>query len=182
MVRPPPHFTLGDMNKLKPVLGLMLLGCVSAQALQVGTLPLVADTPGKLLSLSPEAIAQIYPQNNRPEAVYLTADKKVSLAFEQRSAPLKPGEISGLVGQYPAIIKSQVPGLKSLVSKQLTIGGTPWAQFVYTLPGKDGERRRETLLGSVGGKLLMLNVDSTTADYSKNQVEVRSFINSLHMQ
>lgn len=170
------------MNKLARLLALLVVAAPSAHALQIAKLPLSADVPAKMLSLTPEAIAKIYPQSARPEAVYLTADKKVALSFEQRRTPLKPNEISALVGQYPAVIKSQVPGLGSLVSKQLTIGGTPWAQFVYTLPSKAGERRRETLLGSVGGKLLMLNIDSTVSDYSKNQVDVRSFVNSLQVQ
>ncbi len=169
------------MTNLRVVVGLtaLLLGSVQALTFKIGNLPLSADMGDKMLSLSPEAIAKIYPQNNRPEAVYLTPDKKVSLAFDQRRTALKPNEIGGLVAQYPAIIKAQVPNLKSLVSKQVTIGGAPWAQFVYTLPSSAGERRRETLLSSADGKLLMLNIDSTTADYNKNQVQVRSFINSL---
>lgn len=182
MVLGRPTFTLKDMSTPYRLLALALLSGSLAGALPIAQLPLSADVPDKMLSLTPQGIAQIYPQNNRPAAVFLSADKKVSISLEQRRTPLKPQDIGVLVGQYPAVIKAQVPGLSSLVSRQLTINGVPWAQFVYTLPVKGGERRRETLLGSADGKLLMVNVDSTVNDYNKNQVDVRGFINSLQVQ
>ncbi|WP_420596279.1 hypothetical protein [Deinococcus sp.] len=151
----------------------------NAATAQLQNLPLSVETNDKMLTLTPIAIEKIYPAQSRPEAVFLTGDKKVTMGFEWRQTLLKPTEVSGLVGQFPAVIKAQVPGLKSLTPKLLTIQGTPWAQFIYTLSGKSGDLRREMLITSAQGRMLILNVDSSVKDYSTNDVMVRTFVNGV---
>ena len=159
--------------------GLLATGLAQAATAQLPNLPLSVETSDTLLKLTPEAIQKIYPAQSRPEAVFLTGDRKVTMGFEWRQTALKPAEVSGLVGQFPAVIKAQVAGLKTLTPKLLTIQGTPWAQFVYTLAGKSGDLRREMLITSVQGRMLILNVDSSLKDYSANDVAVRTFVNGV---
>ncbi len=161
--------------------GLMATGLAQAATAQLSNLPLSVETSDTLLTLTPAAIQKIYPSQSRPEAVFLTNDKKVTMGFEWRQAALKPGEVSGLVSQFPAVIKSQVAGLKTLTPKLLTIQGTPWAQFIYTLAGKNGDLRREMLVTSAQGRMLILNVDSSVKDYSTNDIAVRTFVNGIKL-
>lgn len=159
--------------------GLLGTGLAQAATAQLINLPLSVETSDTLLTLTPAAIQKIYPSQSRPEAVFLTNDKKVSMGFEWRQASLKPNEVSSLVSQFPAVIKAQVPGLKTLSPKMLTIQGIPWAQFVYTLPGKNGDLRREMLVTSAKGRMLILNIDSSVKDYSSNNSAVRTFVNGI---
>ena len=163
------------------LLGLMGTSFAQATPAPLQNLPLSVETSDTLLTLTPAAIQKIYPAQSRPEAVFLTGDKKVTMGFEWRQASLKPAEVSGLVGQFPAVIKSQVPGLKTLTPKLVTIQGTPWAQFIYTLSGKNGDLRREMLITSAQGRMLILNVDSSMKDYTTNDQAVRTFVNGVKL-
>lgn len=159
--------------------GLLATSLAQAATAKLPNLPLSVETSDTLLTLTPAAIQKIYPAQSRPEAVFLTNDKKVTMGFEWRQTSLNPSEVSGLVSQFPAVIKAQVPGLKTLSPKLLTIQGIPWAQFVYTLTGKNGDLRREMLVTSANGRMLILNVDSSMKDYSANDIAVRTFVNGI---
>ncbi len=161
------------------LLGVLAVGLAQAATAQLPNLPLSVETSDTLLTLTSTAIQKIYPAQSRPEAVFLTNDKKVTMGFEWRQTALKPGEVGGLVSQFPAVIKAQVAGLKTLTPKLLTIQGTPWAQFIYTLAGKNGDLRREMLVTSAQGRMLILNVDSSMKDYAANDLAVRTFVNGV---
>jgi hypothetical protein len=62
------------------------------------------------------------------------------------------------------------------------IGGTSWAQFVFTTPGKGGDDlRRELLMTSAQGRILVVTIAGNVKDYSRNEAVIRSLTNSVRV-
>ena len=162
-----------------------------AQATPAATAPTLAKLPNlplsiapsdALLKLSDEGILKAFPSGNRPEAVLLSSDSKVTMSFEWRDTKLAPADVATMLTRFPAIIKSQVPGIKSLKQQMLPLNGTNWADFVFVAPGRSGDVRREMLITSAQGRMLVLTISSNLLDYTaKNEAAVRTLTNSLRV-
>lgn len=162
------------------VLGLLVAGLAAAAPVKLGSLPVTVEPDAKLLTLTPEGIKRVFPSaTGRPDAVFMTGDRKVSVAFEWRKSKLAPGELTTLVNQFPAVIRAQVPGVKALKTESIQIGGKPWAQFIFTTPGKGDDLRRELLMTSAGGRLLVVTIAGNVKDYSRNEAQLRSFLGNI---
>ncbi|WP_309571143.1 hypothetical protein [Deinococcus sp.] len=169
-----------------PLLCAALLGpAAAATPVKLANLPLSVEPNARLLTLSSEGIRTAFPAAaGRPDAVFMTEDRKVSVAFEWRSSKLAMNEIEKLVAQFPAVIRAQVPNVKTLKATMLQVGGTPWAQFVFTTPpsaAQGDDLRRELLVTSLGGRMLVLTIAGNLKDYSRNEAVVRTLTNSVHL-
>ncbi|ASN80827.1 MULTISPECIES: hypothetical protein [Deinococcus] len=162
--------------------GALLTGLAGAVPVKLGTLPLSLEPNAKLLTLNQAGIAQAYPSAaGRPDAVFLTEDRKVTMSFEWRQGKLSGADVTKLVSQFPSVIRSQVPNLKSLKSGTLESGGSTWAQFVFTTPGKTDDLRREMLVTSLQGRMFVITVAGTVKDYSRNEAVVQSLLRSIKL-
>lgn len=167
------------------LLAATLLGTASGVPVKLGALPLSVEPNARLLTLSSAGIRTAFPSAaGRPDAVFMTEDRKVSVAFEWRGSKLAVNEIEKLVAQFPAVIRSQVPNVKTLKANMLQLGGTPWAQFVFTTPPSQmqgDDLRRELLVTSLGGRMLVLTIAGNMKDYSRNEAVVRTLTNSVRL-
>jgi len=153
-----------------------------AVPVKLGALPVMVEPNAQLLTLNEAGIAKVFPSSSsRPDMVFLTEDRKVSVAFEWRQGKLTAGQVPDLVAQFPAVIRSQVPNVKTLKAGVVQIGGTPWAQFVFTTPGKGDDLRRELLMTSAGGRILVLTVAGNVKDYSRNEAVLRNLTGSVRV-
>lgn len=153
-----------------------------AGPVKLGALPLTVEPNAKLLTLSDEGIRKAFPSAaGRPNFVFLTEDRKVSVAFEWRDGKLASNEVEKLVSQFPALIRAQVPNVKSLKANVLQMGGASWAQFVFTTPGQGDDLRRELLMTSLQGRVLVITVAGNVKDYSRNEAVVRSLTNTVRL-
>ncbi|ADV67243.1 hypothetical protein [Deinococcus maricopensis] len=167
------------MNRLTLTLAALLTaGAAHAERVALPNLPVSVDAPS-LLELNAGGISKLFPGVNRPEAVLLTGDQRVVMSFEWRPTSLRTTEVGTLVQQFPAVLRKQVPNLKSLTQGALQLNGTQWAQFVITAPGKTGDVRREMLVTSAGGRMLILTISGLATDYTKNLGTILAFRNSL---
>ncbi|MBB5378270.1 hypothetical protein HNQ07_003771 [Deinococcus metalli] len=168
-----------------PLLSAALLGTAGAVPVKLANLPLSVEPNAKLLTLSSEGIRTAFPAaTGRPDAVFMTEDRKVSVAFEWRASKLAVNEVEKLVAQFPAVIRAQVPNVKTLKATLLQVGGAPWAQFVFTTPpsaAQGDDLRRELLVTSLGGRMLVLTIAGNLKDYSRNEAVVRTLTNSVHL-
>ncbi|MDO4246113.1 MAG: hypothetical protein Q4C89_08830 [Deinococcus sp.] len=164
------------------VLALLTAGLSLAAPLKLSNLPVTVEPSPKLLTLTPAGIRSAFPSaTGRPGAVFMTEDRKVSVALEWRTGKLAPNEVEQLVKQFPAVIRSQVPGIKALKSDMVQLGGKPWAQFIFTTPGQGDDLRRELLMTSAGGRILVMTIAGNVRDYSRNEALIRSFANSVRV-
>ena len=85
------------------------------------------------------------------------------------------------MAQFPAVIRAQVPNVKTLKSSLVQVGGSPWAQFVFTTPGQDDDLRRELMVTSAGGRMLVLTIAGKVKDYSRNEAVIRNLTNSVRL-
>ncbi|MFC4452866.1 hypothetical protein [Deinococcus sonorensis] len=157
------------------------MSSVLAAPAKLGNLPLTVEPNAQLLVLNEAGIQKAFPSGHRPDAVFLSNDRKVSVAFEWRDTPLSPGDVQPLVTQFPAVIRAQVPGIKSLKEQLLTYNGNSWAQFVFVASGKNGDVRREMLITSAQNRMLVVTVSSTVADYTKNATPINALTGSLRL-
>lgn len=174
------------MKRSLLVLGLALggvsLGFASAVPVRLGSIPVSVESSPKLLTLTEAGIRNAFPSAaGRPDAVFMTEDRKVSVAFEWRSGKLAPNEVEKLVSQFPAVIKSQVPNIKTLKSGLVDLGGQPWAQFVFTTPGQGDDLRRELVMTSLGGRVFVMTIAGNVKDYSRNEAVIRALASSVHI-
>lgn len=154
----------------------------SAVPVKLGNVPVTVEPNARLLTLSAAGIRTAFPSAaGRPDAVFLTEDRKVSVAFEWRSSKLAKNEITTLVEQFPSVIRAQVPNVKSLKASLVQVSGTPWAQFVFTTPGQGDELRRELLVTSAGGRMLVLTIAGNVKDYGRNEAVIRALANSVRV-
>lgn len=162
--------------------GLLVSSLAWAVPVQLKNMPLTLEPNATLLTLKEEGIRTAFPSAaGRPDVVFLTADRKVSVAFEWRSSKLATNEVEKLVSQFPAVIRSQVPNVKTLKSELVQIGPTPWAQFVFTTPSTGDDLRRELLVTSMGGRMLVVTIAGNMKDYSRNEAVVRNLANSVRL-
>ncbi|AXG98626.1 hypothetical protein ACTQ9L_06550 [Deinococcus wulumuqiensis] len=163
-------------------LGLLLVGLASAAPLKLSNLPVTVEPSAKLLTLTPAGIRSAFPSAaGRPGAVFMTEDRKVSVALEWRTGKLAPNEVEKLVAQFPTVIRAQVPGVKALKANLVQLGGKPWAQFIFTTPGQGDDLRRELLMTSAGGRILVMTIAGNVRDYSRNETLIRSFASSVRV-
>lgn len=159
-----------------------LLSGALAAPVKLHTVPVTVEPNARLLTLSDAGIAKAFPTaSSRPDAVFMTEDRKVTVAFEWRDGRLAPAQVSDLVTQFPAVIRAQVPNVKTLRASLVQVGGTPWAQFVFTTPGQGDDVRREFLITSVQGRTLVVTIAANTGDYSRNETVVRNLVNSVRL-
>lgn len=142
--------------------------------------PVVVQLNERFLSLTPEGIRSIFPiAAGRPDAVFMTRDRKVSIAFEWRRGKLKTNEVKQLLTQFPPLLKRQVPDAQQLKSRLLTFAGRSWAQFVFTTPRQGGELRRELLMTSVKGRLFVITIAGKTKDYKQYATDIQQLMNGM---
>ena len=159
-----------------------LSGAALAAPIKLGTLPLTLEPNARLLTLNDAGIAKAFPSAaGRPDAVFLTEDGKVSVALEWRESRLTPAQVPDLVRQFPSVLRAQVPNIKALKANVVEIGGTPWAQFVFTTPGQGDDLRREFLMTSAQGRLLVVTIAGNVKDYSRNETVIRNLANSFRV-
>ena len=173
---------LSAMKRVLTLAALSLSTAVLAQSgtIKVGDLPLSVDLGGKISMLNDAWIRKAYPRfDGRPDAVFRTEDGRVTTTFQWREAKLAPAEVERLAAEYPAVLKSQVPGLKSLKASVLQLNGKNWAQVILTAPGQKDDLRREMLMTSLAGRMLVVTIQSNVKDFSKNEAQVRAFTSSL---
>lgn len=171
-------------TSLLTLTALALLGAPAALAapLKLQNVPVTVDTNPKLYVLNDAGIARAFPSAaGRPEAVFLTEDRKVTVAFDWREAALAPGGVAALTENFAAGLRTQVPNLKTIRSAAVQVGGHPWGQIIFTAPGQGDDRRFEMLLTSAGGRLLVVTIASNVRDYSRNENLVRNFASSLRV-
>ncbi len=171
-------------SSMKRTLSVLLfsLGLAAAVPVKLGNIPVTVESSPKLLTLTDAGIRKAFPSAaGRPDAVFLTDDRKVSVAFEWRDGKLAPNEVDKLVTQFPAVIKAQIPSLKSLKSNMVQLSGKPWAQFVFTTPGQGDDLRRELLMTSVGGRVLVMTIAGNLKDYSRNETTIRGLASSVRV-
>lgn len=157
-------------------------GLAQAATVKLGSIPASVDSSPKLLSLTDAGIRNAFPSAaGRPDAVFMTEDRKVSVAFEWRSGKLAPNEVEKLLAQFPAVIKAQVPNIKTLKSSLIDLGGQSWAQFVFTTPGQGDDLRRELVMTSLGGRVFVMTIAGNVKDYSRNEATIRALANSVHL-
>ncbi|MDL2345821.1 hypothetical protein QOL99_16960 [Deinococcus sp. MIMF12] len=163
---------------------LALLGAPAALAapLKLQNVPVTVDTNPRLYVLNDAGIARAFPSAaGRPEAVFLTEDRKVTIAFDWREAALAPAGVASLTNEFATGLRAQVPNLKTIRSAAVQVGGHPWGQIIFTTPGQGDDRRFEMLLTSAGGRLLVVTVASNVKDYSRNENLVRNLASSLRV-
>ncbi|GAA5502173.1 hypothetical protein Dxin01_01912 [Deinococcus xinjiangensis] len=160
----------------------LTLGTAFAAPMQLGSLPVTVESSPKLLVLTDKGIRSAFPSAaGRPDAVFLSEDRKVTVAFEWRDGKLAPNEIDKLAAQYPAVIRAQVPNIKTLKAGTVEMNGKQWAQFVFTTPGQGDDLRREQLITSLGGRLFVVTVAAKVKDYSKNEDTIRALTGSIRL-
>lgn len=173
------------MNKpLLLLAALALLGTPAALAapLRLQNVPVTVESNPKLYVLNDAGIAKAFPSAaGRPEAVFLTEDRKVTVAFDWREAALAPNGVAALTESFVAGLRTQVPNLKTVRSAAVQVGGHPWGQIIFTTPGQGDDRRFEMLLTSAGGRLLVVTIASSVKDYSRNENLIRNFASSLRV-
>lgn len=153
----------------------------TGQRATLSALPLSVESNARLYALTSAGIKQAFPGNSQPEAVFLSEDRKVTVSLEWRSSKLAQTEVPGLLTSFGNVIRSQVPGLKSFKAQPATIGGSTWSQFVFVAPGKVGDVRRELLITSLQGRMLVVTVSGLVADYSRNETPIRALVNSIRL-
>lgn len=162
------------------LLGALLAGLAAAAPLKIANLPVTVEPSARLLTLTPAGIRSAFPSAaGRPDAVFMTEDRKVSVALEWRSGKLAPAEVEKLVTQYPPVIRAQVPGVKALKADLVQLGGKSWAQFIITTPSQGDDLRRELLITSVGGRVFVMTIAGNVKDYSRNEALIRAFAGSV---
>ncbi len=153
-----------------------------AETLKLDPMPVSVESNDKMLMLNEAGIKTVYPSAlGRPNKVFVTPDHKVSVAFEWRNSQLAPNEVNKLSRQFPAVIRSQVPDLKSLKSGTTRVGGTSWARFIFTTSSTipTEEMRSEMMVTSAGGRMLVVTIAGTAKDYAANQTVVRGLVSSI---
>ncbi|BDP42024.1 hypothetical protein DAETH_19930 [Deinococcus aetherius] len=169
----------------KVLLSLLAAGLLSsalAAPVKLQTVPVTLEPNARLLTLSEAGITKAFPvAASRPDAVFLTEDRKVTVAFEWREGRLAPAQVADLVTQFPAVIRAQVPNVKTLRASLVQMGGAPWAQFVFTTPGQGDDVRREFLITSLQGRTLVVTIAAKTGDYSRNETVIRNLVNSVRV-
>lgn len=157
-----------------------MLGMANATPVKLNNLPVQIEVNSKLYKLTTEGIRAVFPSAaGRPDAVFMTADRKVSVAFEWRNGKLAPNEVKLLVKQFPAVIRAQVPNVTKLDSNLIKVGSTPWAQFVMITPGKGDKLRRELLMTSASGRTLVVTIAGNVQDYTRNQAVIQNLTSSI---
>ncbi|SEI62579.1 hypothetical protein SAMN04488058_101171 [Deinococcus reticulitermitis] len=160
--------------------GALIAGLAAAAPLKIGNLPVTVEPSAKLFTLTQAGIRSAFPSAaGRPDAVFMTEDRKVSVALEWRSGKLATNEVEKLIAQYPPVIRAQVPGVKTLKAELVQLGGRPWAQFIITTPSQGDDLRRELLITSVGGRVFVMTIAGKVKDYSRNEALIRAFAGSV---
>lgn len=172
------------LSGMKRVLSLVALSLSTASLAQttgkIGDLPMTVELGSKMSMLNDTWIRKAYPRfEGRPDAVFRTDDGRVTMTFQWREAKLAPTEVERLAAEYPAVLKSQVPGLKTLKANVVQLNGKNWAQVILTAPGQSDDLRREMLMTSLKGRMLVVTIQSSVKDFSKNETQVRAFTSSL---
>lgn len=170
------------MKKMLSVMALVALGSAAAQQVDVPGVPVSFSAPAGLRALSQEQLRTVYQNRNVPAAVYTTEDRRVTVVFEYRNVPLRPAEVPALVSSFGSVIRSSMRGVLRLNQELLNIQGNPWAQFVFTTPGQDGENRQEMLVTSANGRMLVVSIASSLRDYQRNEATVLGLTRSMRIQ
>lgn len=160
-----------------------VLAQTATQAARNAGLPVSIQKDDRFLILSGAGLVKAFPKaDTRPDIVFVTKDRQVTIALEYRNTALRTNEITTLKTAYPAVLRRQMPSIKTLNADIVRAGGNQWAQFVMTLPGKNGtERRLEQLMTSVGNRPLVVTIDGTSAGYKANETAVRNLVNSIQV-
>ena len=170
--------------RLSPLALALLVPAVLAVPAKLGNLPVSFEPSTKLMVLNDAGIQKVFPSGNRPDAVLLSGDSKVSMAFEWRDAKLATNDVNTMLAQFPAVIRSQVPGIKTLKQQLVNMNGNSWADFVFVTAGKtatSGDVRREMLITSAQGRMLVLTISSSMADYARNEADVKAVTSSIRL-
>lgn len=155
-------------------------GLAQAERVPVPGVPVTVDLPATARQLNSAQIQKAFPGQSAPQAVFTTDDQRVVMSFEWRMSRLLPQELAKLDTDFAKVIASKNP--KSFTHRLISINGSPWAQFIFVTAGRNGDVRNELLVTSAAGRTLLVTVNATVADYTKNQKVAQAITNSLKLQ
>ena len=127
------------------------------------------DVPAGYTRLSDEEINVKFGRNGRvPAAVWGNARRSSSVAVtwtEMKNRPLNAAELPEFKKAMEQLLPRATPGLRFLGNDIVSIGAQQWVMFDSIAPAVDTEVRNLMYLTHLGGHMVGVNYNATTADF-----------------
>ncbi len=139
---------------------------------------LTLDLPEGFVQLSAEEIGRKFPPLRPPKVAFANNRKNmtVTVAVTISEATVKPGELRAF-GEY---LKKVLSATGEVVAHgQIEIGGRSWYRILLQTEAVDQPVRNEILVTPMGSQVMMLNLNSTLADYPQYEKALQRTIESL---
>lgn len=139
---------------------------------------LTLDLPEGFVQLSAEEIGRKFPPQRPPKVAFANNRKhmSVTVAVTLSEATVKPGELTAF-GEY---LKKALSATGEVVSHgQVEIGGRSWYRILLKTQAVDQPVRNEILVTPMGSQVMMLNLNSTLADYAQYEKALQRTTESL---
>ena len=110
--------------------------------------------------MSRELIAVKFPRANAPQHVYADAKTTTSIAFTHSVSKLSDERLEEFLGAMVSMLPGLKPGLKWIKKEIVVIQDHRWACLEFTTPGADSVIHNEILATPMGGRALLVNLNT----------------------
>ena len=168
-------------------IGLVLISSVLAQATGAGEVR-IPDTqiwfkpPPGFTTLSQDELDIKFPSKTAPRYAVGNERRTTTIAFDVRDVAVTTALLAAQVDVIGDSMGRAIPGFVSIDRGMRTLNDQHWAFFEMTSTALDADIHNMVLMAAHGGRMVVLNFNSTKADFVDLEPLLRQSIESLKVR
>ena len=139
------------------------------------------EVPNGFSAMNRDQIALKYPKASPPQYVYSNERGSVSIAVTFSKSAVTIGQLGELKSAMEQMLPRMTPGLQWITRETVSINGQAWVHLEMTSSAVDTDIHNHMYLTSFDGRMLGINMNSTTREYESIRAAFARSRNSMRI-
>lgn len=170
------------MKLLLAALALALSGLAAAAPFSIPAAGMSFDAPEGFTPLSQAEIDAKYPSKRGPAFVVGNERRSTTIAFDLKDNALPADQLPQVQAAFEKLFDRIVPGIEWKDRKLVQMQGQTWIYLEMSSRAADTDIHNLMLVTPRHGRMLVLNFNSTRAEFPAMEAALRKSIDSITLQ
>jgi hypothetical protein len=160
----------------------LLAFCAKAAEVQIPGTSLWFTAPDGFTELSQKELDVKFPSKTGPRHAIGNERRTTTVAYDTRDVAVTEQILEQQIDDINSTIGRAIPGFVSVARGMRALNGKNWAYFEMTSTAIDADIHNIVLMTAYEGRMVVLNFNSTKADFVAMEPLLRSSISSLALR
>jgi len=162
-------------------LALILPFSTYADQIEIESTGITFDSPADFTVYTEELISKKWPSNQAPKWAVGNETGSTTIAYDIKPSDISQAPLDEVLKSFEQLLERMVPGLEWIEKDVITIEGKEWIFLEMTSNAVDADIYNIMLVTSYEQEMLIFNFNSTVADFSQYETELRNSIKSIQL-